>query len=153
MLCADQADADSAKGCNRGAKSLEEFQLQRAKIVNAITEMDADLLGLMEMENNGFDEHAALHDLVESLNARQKEASKHYAFVTLPKALLTEDRFFGGDAIMVAMIYRPALLTPSGDADVIPCPSSATPRAASPRAPVSGTPWSSASPWRATTPP
>ncbi|WDV27457.1 ExeM/NucH family extracellular endonuclease [Aeromonas caviae] len=122
VLCADQADADSAKGCNRGAKSLEEFQLQRAKIVNAITEMDADLLGLMEMENNGFDEHAALHDLVESLNARQKEASKHYAFVTLPKALLTEDRFFGGDAIMVAMIYRPALLTPSGDADVIPLP-------------------------------
>jgi len=121
-ICADQADADSAKGCNRGAKSLEEFQLQRAKIVNAITEMDADLLGLMEMENNGFDEHAALHDLVESLNARQKEASKHYAFVTLPKALLTEDRFFGGDAIMVAMIYRPALLTPSGDADVIPLP-------------------------------
>ena len=102
--CADQADAESAKGCNRGAKSLEEFQLQRAKIVNAITEMDADLLGLMEMENNGFDEHAALHDLVESLNARQKEVSKHYAFVTLPKALLTEDRFFGGDAIMVAMI-------------------------------------------------
>ncbi|PNO57707.1 GlyGly-CTERM sorting domain-containing protein [Aeromonas caviae] len=122
VLCADQADADSAKGCNRGAKSLEEFQLQRAKIVNAITEMDADLLGLMEMENNGFDEHAALHDLVESLNARQKEASKHYAFVTLPKALLTEDRFFGGDAIMVAMIYRPALLTPSEDADVIPLP-------------------------------
>ena len=122
VLCADQADADSAKGCNRGAKSLEEFQLQRAKIVNAITEMDADLLGLMEMENNGFDEHAALHDLVESLNARQKEASKHYAFVTLPKALLTEDRFFGGDAIMVAMIYRPALLIPSGDADVIPLP-------------------------------
>ncbi|MNJ13800.1 Endonuclease/Exonuclease/phosphatase family protein [compost metagenome] len=122
VLCVDQADADSAKGCNRGAKSLEEFQLQRTKIVNAITEMDADLLGLMEMENNGFDEHAAISDLVQSLNARQKEASKQYAFVTLPKALLTQDRFFGGDAIMVAMIYRPALLTPSGDAEVIRLP-------------------------------
>ncbi|MDM5059720.1 ExeM/NucH family extracellular endonuclease [Aeromonas rivipollensis] len=122
VLCADQADADSAKGCNRGAKSLEEFQLQRTKIVNAITEMDADLLGLMEMENNGFDEHAALHDLVQSLNARQKEASKQYAFVSLPKALLTQERFFGGDAIMVAMLYRPALLTPSGDAEVIRLP-------------------------------
>lgn len=122
VLCVDQADADSAKGCNRGAKSLEEFQLQRTKIVNAITEMDADLLGLMEMENNGFDEHAAISDLVQSLNARQKEASKQYAFVTLPKALLTQDRFFGGDAIMVAIIYRPALLTPSGDAEVIRLP-------------------------------
>ncbi|MBP8269712.1 MAG: ExeM/NucH family extracellular endonuclease, partial [Aeromonas sp.] len=99
VLCADQADADSAKGCNRGAKRLEEFQLQRTKIVNAITEMDADLLGLMEMENNGFDEHAALSDLVQSLNARQKEASKQYAFVSLPKALLTQERFFGGEAI------------------------------------------------------
>lgn len=122
VLCKDQADADSAKGCNRGAKDLTDFQQQRTKIVNAITEMDADLLGLMEMENNGFDEHSAIHDLVESLNARQKDASQHYAFVSLPKALLGQERFFGGDAIMVAMIYRPAKLTPSGDASVIQLP-------------------------------
>ncbi|MGY3941823.1 ExeM/NucH family extracellular endonuclease [Aeromonas tecta] len=122
VLCADQADADSAKGCNRGAKSLEDFQQQRTKIVNAITEMDADLLGLMEMENNGFDDHSAISDLVKSLNAQQKDASQHYAFVSLPKALLGQERFFGGDAIMVAMLYRPAKLTPSGDASVILLP-------------------------------
>ena len=106
VLCKDQADADSAKGCNRGAKNLEDFQKQRAKIVNAITEMDADLLGLMEMENNGFDSHSAISDLVQALNAQQKEAGKQYAFVTLPKALLQGEHYFGGDAIMVAMIYR-----------------------------------------------
>ncbi|MGY3904594.1 ExeM/NucH family extracellular endonuclease [Aeromonas lusitana] len=122
VLCADQADADSAKGCNRGAKSLEDFQQQRTKIVNAITEMDADLLGLMEMENNGFDDHSAISDLVKSLNAQQKDASQHYAFVSLPKAMLGQERFFGGDAIMVAMLYRPAKLTPSGDASVILLP-------------------------------
>ena len=122
VLCKDQADADSAKGCNRGAKNLEDFQKQRAKIVNAITEMDADLLGLMEMENNGFDSHSAISDLVQSLNAQQKEADKQYAFVALPKALLGDERFFGGDAIMVAMIYRPAKLTPQGDASVITLP-------------------------------
>ncbi|MGL5815670.1 MAG: ExeM/NucH family extracellular endonuclease [Aeromonas sp.] len=122
VLCKDQADADSAKGCNRGAKSLEDFQQQRTKIVNAITEMDADLLGLMEMENNGFDDHSAISDLVKSLNAQQKDASQHYAFVSLPKALLGQERYFGGDAIMVAMLYRPAKLTPSGDASVILLP-------------------------------
>lgn len=122
VLCVDQADADSAKGCNRGAKDLTDFQQQRTKIVNAITEMDADLLGLMEMENNGFDDHSAISDLVKSLNAQQKDVSQHYAFVSLPKALLGQERFFGGDAIMVAMIYRPAKLTPSGDASAIQLP-------------------------------
>ncbi|WP_429139307.1 ExeM/NucH family extracellular endonuclease [Aeromonas allosaccharophila] len=122
VLCKDQADADSAKGCNRGAKSQPEFEKQRTKIVNAITAMDADLLGLMEMENNGFEDNSALHNLVTRLNEQQKDASKHYAYVRLPVSTLTDGKFFGGDAIMVAMIYRPALLTPSGDASVIKLP-------------------------------
>ncbi|TNI82928.1 ExeM/NucH family extracellular endonuclease [Aeromonas sobria] len=122
ILCKDQADADNAKGCNRGAKSQPEFEKQRTKIANAITEMDADLLGLMEMENNGFADNSALHNLVTRLNEQQQDASKHYAYVRLPVSTLTDGKFFGGDAIMVAMIYRPALLTPSGDASVIKLP-------------------------------
>ncbi|MBO0397164.1 ExeM/NucH family extracellular endonuclease [Aeromonas veronii] len=122
ILCKDQADADNAKGCNRGAKSQPEFEKQRTKIVNAITAMDADLLGLMEMENNGFEDNSALHNLVTRLNEQQKDASKHYAYVRLPVTALTDGQFFGGDAIMVAMLYRPALLTPSGDASVIKLP-------------------------------
>ncbi|MBL0480350.1 ExeM/NucH family extracellular endonuclease [Aeromonas veronii] len=122
ILCKDQADADNAKGCNRGAKSQPEFEKQRTKIVNAITAMDADLLSLMEMENNGFEDNSALHNLVTRLNEQQKDASKHYAYVRLPVTALTDGEFFGGDAIMVAMIYRPALLTPSGDASVIKLP-------------------------------
>lgn len=122
ILCKDQADADNAKGCNRGAKSQPEFEKQRTKIVKAITAMDADLLGLMEMENNGFEDNSALHNLVTRLNEQQKDASKHYAYVRLPVTALTDGKFFGGDAIMVAMIYRPALLTPSGDASVIKLP-------------------------------
>ncbi|MBL0443989.1 ExeM/NucH family extracellular endonuclease [Aeromonas veronii] len=122
ILCKDQADADNAKGCNRGAKSQPEFEKQRTKIVNAITAMDADLLGLMEMENNGFEDNSALNNLVTRLNEQQKDASKHYAYVRLPVTALTDGKFFGGDAIMVAMLYRPALLTPSGDASVIKLP-------------------------------
>ncbi|WP_368166099.1 ExeM/NucH family extracellular endonuclease [Aeromonas sp. R9-1] len=122
VLCKDQADADNAKGCNRGAKTQAEFEKQRTKIANAITEMDADLLGLMEMENNGFGDNSAIHNLVSRLNEQQKDASKHYAYVRLPAALLTGEKFFGGDAIMVAMLYRPAKLTPAGDAAVIKMP-------------------------------
>ncbi|ANB68607.1 ExeM/NucH family extracellular endonuclease [Aeromonas veronii] len=126
VLCKDQADADNTdpkvNSCNRGAKTLVGFDKQRTKIVNAITEMDADLLGLMEMENNGFEDNSALHNLVTRLNEQQKDASKHYAYVRLPVTALTDGKFFGGDAIMVAMIYRPALLTPSGDASVIKLP-------------------------------
>ncbi|HHQ5453600.1 TPA: ExeM/NucH family extracellular endonuclease [Aeromonas veronii] len=126
VLCKDQADADNTdpkvNSCNRGAKTLFGFDKQRTKIVNAITAMDADLLGLMEMENNGFEDNSALHNLVTRLNEQQKDASKHYAYVRLPVTALTDGKFFGGDAIMVAMIYRPALLTPSGDASVIKLP-------------------------------
>ncbi|MGL6264538.1 ExeM/NucH family extracellular endonuclease [Aeromonas jandaei] len=122
VLCKDQPDADSAKGCNRGAKSLADFEKQRTKIVNAITEMDADLLGLMEMENNGFGDNSAINNLVTRLNDQQKDASKRYAYVRLPASLLTNEKFFGGDAIMVAMIYRPALLTPASEANVIRMP-------------------------------
>jgi hypothetical protein len=122
ILCKDQADADSAKGCNRGAKTQPEFEKQRTKIVNAITAMDADLLGLMEMENNGFENNSALHNLVSRLNEQQKDVSKHYAYVRLPASALTDGKFFGGDAIMVAIIYRPALLTPTGDASFIKMP-------------------------------
>ncbi|MFM5395594.1 ExeM/NucH family extracellular endonuclease [Aeromonas veronii] len=126
VLCKDQADADNTdpkvNSCNRGAKTLVGFDKQRTKIVNAITAMDADLLGLMEMENNGFEDNSALHNLVTRLNEQQKDASKHYAYVRLPVTALTDGKFFGGDAIMVAMIYRPALLTPSGDASVIKLP-------------------------------
>ncbi|ATL93604.1 nuclease [Aeromonas sp. CU5] len=126
VQCKDQSDADNtdpkANSCNRGAKALLSFEKQRTKIANAITEMDADLLGLMEMENNGFEDNSALHNLVTRLNEQQKDASKHYAYVRLPVSALIDGKFFGGDTIMVAMIYRPALLTPSGDASVIKLP-------------------------------
>ncbi|MDX9866266.1 MAG: ExeM/NucH family extracellular endonuclease, partial [Anaerolineaceae bacterium] len=46
----------------RGADSAAEFLRQRTKIILAITAMDADVIGLMEMENHPSD--AALTDLV-----------------------------------------------------------------------------------------
>ena len=51
----------------RGADTAEEFTRQRDKIIAAISAMDADVVGLLEIENNVDDE--AVIDLVDGLNA------------------------------------------------------------------------------------
>ncbi|MCV6022877.1 hypothetical protein OFO93_40865, partial [Escherichia coli] len=45
---------ENPTGQNRGATNLDEFLIQQAKIVAAMNKMDADVIGLMEVENNGF---------------------------------------------------------------------------------------------------
>lgn len=50
----------------QGADTAEEFQRQQAKEVAAIKGLDADVLGLMEVENNGS---IAIGSLVEALNS------------------------------------------------------------------------------------
>jgi predicted extracellular nuclease len=52
----------------RGASSLTEFNRQRAKIIAALKELDADVVGLIEMENDGDGENSAIADLVRGLN-------------------------------------------------------------------------------------
>jgi hypothetical protein len=86
----------------RGADTPEEFARQKAKIIAAITTMDADVVGLMEIENHIDD--AAVKDLVSGLNdALEAEV---YAYVN--------SGVIGTDAIKVAMIYKPASVTPVG---------------------------------------
>jgi predicted extracellular nuclease len=92
----------SARHC-RGANNLAEFQRQRTKIVDAIAALDADAVGLMEMQNNG---DVAVQYLVDALNA--KLGAGRYAAVPAPP------QGTGGDAIRVAMIYRPERLTRVG---------------------------------------
>lgn len=57
----------------RGAETFEEFQRQRAKIVNSINAIGADIVGLMEMENDGYGATSALVDLVTGLNETAPE--------------------------------------------------------------------------------
>ena len=71
-------NSTSAGNC-RGANSLAEFQRQRAKIVVALAAMNADAVGLMEMQNNG---NAAAQNLVDALNARVGAGT--YAVVPTP---------------------------------------------------------------------
>lgn len=86
----------------RGADSASEFTRQRDKIVAAIIALDADVIGLMEMENHISD--AALDDLISGLNA-VAGAGTYVKISEFP---------LGTDAIKVALIYRPARVTPVG---------------------------------------
>ncbi|MDZ7904206.1 MAG: hypothetical protein U5L01_17490 [Rheinheimera sp.] len=68
------------------------------------------MIGLLEVENNGFAEGSALATLVKALN--EKLGSEVY------RAVLPTERP-GSDHIMVAMIYRIADVSEAGKAAVI----------------------------------
>jgi predicted extracellular nuclease len=93
----------------RGANSLIEFNRQRAKIIQAIKQLNADVVGLMEMENDGDGASSAIADLVNGLNA--STAPNTYAYISDPTS---GNGNTGTDAIKVAMIYKPSVVTPSG---------------------------------------
>lgn len=98
-------DPNPRENC-RGANDQAEFDRQKAKIVAAISAMDADVVGLMEMQNNGDGPDGALVDLVEALN--DEDGPGTWAHIPDPD-------FIGDDAIKVALIYKPASVTPIGD--------------------------------------
>lgn len=96
----------AAANC-RGARNAGEFFRQRSKIVAAMQALDADLFGLMEMQNLG---DSAVSNLVDALNAAMGKNT--YALVALPPLAGST----GFDAIRVAMIYKPGSLTLLGAA-------------------------------------
>ena len=86
----------------RGANTTFELDRQRAKILSALIGLDADVVGLMEIENN---DEAAVKDLVDGLNEILGDGT--YDFI--------DTGTIGTDAIKVAFIYQPASATPVGD--------------------------------------
>jgi len=96
---------------SRGANTLEEFERQRTKIINAIVAMDADVIGLMEIENDGYDEYSAIADLVNGLN--DVAGAGAYAFIDPGVAQI------GTDEIAVGFIYQPGAVTPVGAAAIL----------------------------------
>ncbi|WP_416397041.1 ExeM/NucH family extracellular endonuclease [Allohahella sp. A8] len=101
---------------NRGAENVEAFELQQARIVDAIRKLDADVIGLMEIENDGYAENSAIQALVNAINADLPEAEQ-FAFVAT-----ADGGLLGSDAIAVGLLYRPAVVTPEGAAGQIPMP-------------------------------
>ncbi len=53
----------------QGAASAEEFARQQAKIINALLGLHADIIGLLSLENDGYEPDSALPELVRGLNA------------------------------------------------------------------------------------
>jgi hypothetical protein len=90
-------------GC-RGADNLAEFIRQRDKIVNSLKLIDADVIGLMEIQNN---RDVAAGYLADQLNVAY--GSTVYAVVPAPPST-------GTDAIRVAMIYKPSKVSLVGNA-------------------------------------
>ena len=93
----------------RGADTAEEFGRQRAKILAALDAIDADVFGLMEIENEHPDGGNAVADLVAGLN--DLNGAGTYAYI--------ETGPIGGDAIKQAILYKPAAVTPVGDHQIL----------------------------------
>ncbi len=94
----------------RGADTPEELTRQRAKILAALSGIDADIFGIMEIENDhplgeGESPDYAVADLVAGLNAEFGEGT--FAYIATGA--------IGTDAIKQAIIYKPAAVTPVGE--------------------------------------
>jgi predicted extracellular nuclease len=88
----------------RGAVTASEFERQTEKLVDAITRLDADVYGLIEIENDGGEFQAA-RTLVDALNAEM--GSEVYRFV--------DTGVIGTDEIKQAFIYDRRTVRPVGD--------------------------------------
>ncbi|MEH6763670.1 MAG: ExeM/NucH family extracellular endonuclease [Aequorivita antarctica] len=88
---------------SRGADSPAELTRQREKIASAICAMNADVVGLIEIENNGT---LALNDLLNGTGGINETCSATYAAV--------DTGVVGTDEIAVAFIYNTATVSLEG---------------------------------------
>ena len=96
-ICGPLAD----QGC-RGADTASEFSRQHAKILSALAEIDADVVGLMEIENHAGD--VPIANLVDGLNTAVGLGT--YSYIAIGAV--------GTDAIRQGIIYKPASVSPVG---------------------------------------
>jgi predicted extracellular nuclease len=94
-------DTTGGNGSPRGADSADEFNRQNEKLIAALRAIDADVFGLVEIENNG----TAVAELVNRLNAVVGAGT--YSFINTGVV--------GTDQITVALIYKSANVRPKGN--------------------------------------
>ncbi|MGI9202139.1 MAG: ExeM/NucH family extracellular endonuclease, partial [Woeseiaceae bacterium] len=100
----DNCGPRAASGC-RGADSAAELERQLSKLVTTLHMLDADIIGLMEIENNGG---IALQMIIDRLNAVSRDS---YDWV--------DTGLIGSDVITTAFIYKPAQASLKGDAKLL----------------------------------
>lgn len=91
----------------RGADDAAEFERQNAKLMSALSAIDADIFGLIEIENNAED--TAVSTLVENLNGVVGADTYSYVMTGM----------IGEDSIKQALIYKPAKVEPFGDFSIV----------------------------------
>ncbi|MFC7407160.1 ExeM/NucH family extracellular endonuclease [Georgenia alba] len=110
FLTVDEGDwvcgPDRSMEC-RGADSTEELQRQRQATLAALGELDAHVVGLMEMENTPGVEPAG--DLAAGLNDRLGPGTYDYV----------DTGVVGTDAIRLGFLYQPRVVEPVGDVAVL----------------------------------
>lgn len=89
----------------RGASDADELTRQAAKLVSAIVAVDADVLAVLELENDGYGPASALAELVQRVNAAL--GSEAYAYVDFDTQT-GHSNAAGRDAIKSGLIYKPA---------------------------------------------
>ena len=103
-------------GCAaRGAAEEEDLQRQQAKIVTAINALDADVVGLQEIENSaalGKNRDEALSELTNALNAAAGAGT--WTFVPSPLAVPADE-----DVIRTAFIYKRSTVKPIGESVIL----------------------------------
>ncbi|REA63754.1 hypothetical protein DSL64_04815 [Dyadobacter luteus] len=98
---------------SRGATTAAAFAIQRSKIIKALEEMNADVVGLIEIENDGVGQYSAVQDLVNGLNEALNIPGA-YAIVNDGANIQNDNT----DAIRCAIIYKPGVVTPVGAAEL-----------------------------------
>jgi predicted extracellular nuclease len=96
---------------SRGADNATEFARQKAKTTSAITGLGADVIGLTEIENDGYGPYSAIAELVQALNAAA--GSNVYAYVNPGISKI------GTDEIAVGFIYRSDRVALQGGAAIL----------------------------------
>ena len=95
----------------RGAENEIEFDRQSPKTVAAIVGTMADVIGLVEIENDGYGSDSAIQDLVSKLNVATAPGT--YAFIDVDTGT-GQVNALGVDAIKVGLLYKPARVIPVG---------------------------------------
>jgi predicted extracellular nuclease len=90
----------------RGAETIDELDRQRQKLLAALLQLDADIIGFSELENTQTSgvEVQVVQDIVNRLNALTAPGT--YAYI--------DSGIIGTDTIRVGLVYKPGTVTPVG---------------------------------------
>jgi hypothetical protein len=100
----------------RGAENPIEFNRQVTKTVSNVVGTGADVVGIVEIENDGYGPDSAIQTLVNAINAATAPGT--YAFIDAD-AQTGQVNALGTDAIKVGFVYKPASVTPVSNTAVL----------------------------------